>query len=282
VDARALTADDAGTLERFVEALPPANLFLRAAARRDGPPSFLGAFDGKRLRAVVFAGGSGGGVVAGDPAAAATLARPASARVGALRRLVGREPEARAFLAAWPGDAPFVRRHLHMSIASMPTGGGAPIVERPRAEDVPALVALQREFHADDDPPEAAPPTEADLGSKVRARFVAGATWVLREGSALVWKGDATVEEPEGAMLAGIATARALRRRGLGRAGTSSLVATLLARGASVVTLHVAEDNAAARALYDAVGFVADDALLVAYGRRAATAGVARGGSRRP
>lgn len=58
--------------------------------------------------------------------------------------------------------------------------------------------------------------------------------------------------------LSSIAVHPGARGRGLGRAVTAALTRRLLADGCDVVTLGLYADNAAARALYDALGF-ADD-----------------------
>jgi ribosomal protein S18 acetylase RimI-like enzyme len=275
VDARRLGPSDAGALDAFVASRPPSLVFLLSAARRGAPGDFLGAFDGARLAAVAHGTAGASAVVAGEPRALRALGALAGARGGRLRRLAGREEEATAFLdgGGWPPPAPITRRHVHMALDSVPAPGRrGPRIERPGRSDVPALVALAREFSEDDDPPGADPASEADAEARVRARLAAGATWILREGGVPAWKADVAVDEREGALVAGVVTARSARRRGLAKAGLSSLCARLLDRGASHVALHVNEGNAAARGLYDAIGFRETDRLVVGYAARVTTA----------
>ena len=65
-----------------------------------------------------------------------------------------------------------------------------------------------------------------------------------------------------------IAVAPERRRSGIGLALTEAAMAAALARGASAISLEVAEDNAAARALYAKLGF-APAGRRSAYYRRA-------------
>jgi ribosomal protein S18 acetylase RimI-like enzyme len=278
VDARPLALADEPALRAFVAALPACHLGLRAAARREPPSRFVGAFDGGGLVAVLYAAPGPSVVVAGTEAGVAAATRAAAPREGPLRRLVGLEPEARACVAAWTaaragGTAPILRRHLHMSVETPPSPPKPTLrLERAGVADVVSMARLQREFHEDDDPPGAEPPTEAWLESVVRARIAGGTTWFAREGGgAPVWKTDLAVDEPEGALLAGVVTARARRREGFARRGLATLVRARLERG-GVVTLHVAEENRAARGAYERVGFRADAAFLVAYARAATAA----------
>jgi predicted GNAT family acetyltransferase len=94
-----------------------------------------------------------------------------------------------------------------------------------------------------------------------------GAAFVVREAGRPVLRVDVPVAAPEGAVLAGVVVDPAFRRRGLARAALSTLCARLLAAGSRTVMLHVAEENAAARALYDRLGFREIDRFRVAYAR---------------
>ena len=270
--ARPLAPGDEAALRAFVETLPACHLALRATARRDDVARFVGAFDGERLAAVVYVGPGPTAIAAGDALAIESLARLAARRSGSIRRLVAEEAQARACIAGFRANL-FVRRHLHMSALGMP-GGFEPIgVERATARDLPGIERLQREFHDGDDPPEADPPDDASVARRVRAQVAAGTTWIARgdgvgPASAPIWKTEVPIEEPEGALLAGVVTTPARRREGVGLRALGSLVASLASRGVPRVTLHVAETNAPARGLYERLGFVADDAFLVGFAAR--------------
>jgi [ribosomal protein S18]-alanine N-acetyltransferase len=58
------------------------------------------------------------------------------------------------------------------------------------------------------------------------------------------------------AEIADVAVARAVRRRGVGRALLERMIADVMDEGVRSLYLEVRESNAAARALYDALGFV--------------------------
>lgn len=77
----------------------------------------------------------------------------------------------------------------------------------------------------------------------------AGVALIRPDGFAI---GRVTLDEAE---LLTIAVAPGARRHGLGRSLLDGWLAAVRARGAAQVFLEVAEDNAAARALYAAAGF---------------------------
>ena len=262
---RRLAEGDASDLEAFLRTLPPSHLYLRAAARE--PSSFVAALSDERIVAVAQSNAPPSLVVAGDPAGLAAIARDRRYGRGAWRVLVGRDAEARAWLEADADARAVVRLHRYLVLDAVPAGRvGEDEVERATAADLDALVRLSFTFHRDDDPAGAAPREPRLVEARNRARIAAGTSWVIRRGDDAVFMADVGVEEPnEGALLGGIVTDRAWRRRGLGRAGLASVCRRLCARGAPRIALHVAEENVAARALYESVGFREIDVFRVAY-----------------
>lgn len=123
--------------------------------------------------------------------------------------------------------------------------------ERHLEELVATSAAMAREEAQDD--PYARNPTM--FRERLRTRLLRGRDFVHLEAARVVWKGNvAAMSAACGGQLEGIYTVPSARRRGLGRAGTSSLTRWVLER-ASRASLLVNADNAAARALYEGLGF---------------------------
>jgi ribosomal-protein-alanine N-acetyltransferase len=108
--------------------------------------------------------------------------------------------------------------------------------------------------------------TPADLARLHAAAFASPRPWSEAEFANLLGgSGTLLVSAPEGfalgralageAELLTIAVARAARRQGIGARLLRDFLAEAAACGAGTVFLEVAEDNAAARALYRAAGF---------------------------
>ena len=266
---RALADRDEDALFEFAAALPPCHLHLRRAAEISGPTAFLGAFAGSRLAAIAHVGVPGSAVVAGEPEALRALgASPAAARAP-WRVLVGRAGDTEAWLLGEACRIPHLARtHPYLRLDAPPTPAAPAVaVERAGVGDLSALVALAERFQEDEVPAGAQRLARADLATRARALVSQGASFVVREAGVPVVRVDVPIACEEGALLAGIVTDPAHRRRGLARAALASLCARLLSAGSRCVMLHVAEENAPARALYAALGFSEIDRLRVAYAR---------------
>jgi ribosomal protein S18 acetylase RimI-like enzyme len=158
--------------------------------------------------------------------------------------------------AEWPLFAPYYRflpdrqELLRLSITARtfqePPPGAGPVPARLTAADLPALRALYDLYPAST--------FRADqlehgvfYGLRIDGRLVAVAgTHVLAPAYGL-------------AVLGGIFTHPAARRRGYGRAVTAALVRDLLAQGCRDVVLNVGVDNDAALRLYTHLGFQRHD-----------------------
>ena len=98
-------------------------------------------------------------------------------------------------------------------------------------------------------------PSSVDIEAE-RRRGVTEA-WVARDGERIVGFAFLQVVADE-AELHTIGVDRARRRRGVGRALLERAVEAVRARGAACLFLEVARDNAAAIALYEALGFAVE------------------------
>ena len=266
---RPLTDRDEDDLAAFAAALPPCGIHLRRAVEVAGPRAFLGAFEGGRLAAIAHVGAPGSVVVAGDAAALRAIAASPEAARAPWRVLVGRVPETDAWLAGEAGRTPHVARsHPYLRLTEPPAAPARPpALERAALSDLSGLTALAERFQADEIPAGARPRGRADLAARARALVAEGAAFVVRDGGRPVLRIDVPVLVPEGALLAGVVVDPAHRRRGLARAALATLCARLLSSGTRCVMLHVAEENAPARALYEGLGFREIDRFRVAYAR---------------
>ncbi|MDH3519582.1 MAG: GNAT family N-acetyltransferase [Myxococcales bacterium] len=122
-----------------------------------------------------------------------------------------------------------------------------------RSADLDLLVYAARESLREEDRPDPFAGDARSFRRWVRGR-VARARVVECEGR-VAFVGYADVQRREGWLLQGIYTWPAMRRRGLGAAGTSDLCREAFAHGADHVQLAVVEGNDVARALYEGIGF---------------------------
>lgn len=100
-------------------------------------------------------------------------------------------------------------------------------------------------------------PLETDaegFARRLASRISLGRVWVCREGDRLIFKTDLLAETPQAVYVEGIYVAPEMRGRGYGLRCLAHVGRALLARTAAVC-LTVREENAAARTLYQKVGF---------------------------
>lgn len=117
-------------------------------------------------------------------------------------------------------------------------------------ELVEASAAMAREEAGDD--PQARNP--ALFRERIRARAARGRDFVYLDGKTLGFKGNVSALSEVGGQLEGIYTLPRLRRRGLGKRGTSTLTAWVLER-TTRASLLVNDDNTLARAMYTSLGY---------------------------
>ncbi len=245
---------------------PLQNLFLLGVLEEhglhgspSGPPiGFLGIRRGPGLAGVVFVGGQGRLLVpfCPDPADA----RAAGAFLEGRYRIGNLVGERAAVDALWAGLAsplPRVRRD-HRLMVLTPDGCGphvAPALRRATDADLEAVVELGRQLHREE--LDVDPLTVDPVGFRRRCaeRIAAGRVHLLDHQGVPAFRAEVGTLCRHGAQLEGVVTAPTCRRLGLATRAIGQLGRTLLA-GLPRVTLHVAEDNAPARALYRRVGFV--------------------------
>lgn len=127
-------------------------------------------------------------------------------------------------------------------------------IRRARATDLAALVEAARASLAEEGRPD---PFELDPeGFRHWVRGRVPRAWVAEADGRVAFVGYADVQRSEGWLVQGVYTWPDARRRGLARAGVAALCRAAFAAGADHVQLAVVAGNAAAEALYRALGFV--------------------------
>lgn len=228
----------------------------------------------RRPVGVLYTGGGGTVIPAGDPAAGPSLAE--AAEQTGWRVLIGDAPIGRSLLEAGPRGLfrrrPSAREQRFMvalppgagrtdagpreAVPTRPALGGVTI--RPgRTEDLDVLTDFACRLHVED---RMGPPITAAGRDAVRARMAdsiaRGSTWVAERGGQVVAKIDVALHSlTRGAQIAGVYVEASAR--GIGVAGTAIAEVTrrLLDEGAPGVTLHVRADNEPAIAAYRRAGF---------------------------
>lgn len=117
-------------------------------------------------------------------------------------------------------------------------------------ELVEASAAMARE-EANDDPQARNPEL---FRSRIAERVARGRDFIYRPNGELLFKTNVAALSPIGGQIEGIYTSPKHRRRGIGASGTAAVTAWVLERAERAVLL-VNEDNAAARALYEALAY---------------------------
>lgn len=124
-----------------------------------------------------------------------------------------------------------------------------------RAEDLEPLLAASAAMAIEesrDDPASRAPEL---FRRRIERRVAEGRDFVLFENGQLVFKANVAASSPHGGHIEGVYTAPHARGRGLGTAGTAWVTRWILER-APAATLLVNADNAAARRIYERIGYV--------------------------
>lgn len=230
------------------------------------------AWPPRRPVGVLYTGGGGTVVPAGDPAAGPPLAEAAE-RTG-WRVLIGDAPIGHSLLEAGPRGLfrrrPSAREQRFMVAlpgAARPRDGGrdasaAPgsevaTMRRARREDVDVLTDYACRLHVED---RMGPPITAAGRDAVRARMVdsvaRGATWVAERDGTVVAKIDIALHSrTRGAQIAGVYVDASARGLGVAGAAIADVTRRLLDEGLPGVTLHVRADNQPAIAAYRRAGF---------------------------
>lgn len=212
-------------------------------------------------RAVAHLGTSGTVVPAGDPVAAEELA-PFVER-SRWRILIGDESMTRALLAvsgrAWWRRRPSTRVQRLMVLAPERLRGTArvPGFRRASRQDLDVLEDFACQLHVED---RMGPALAGSARQGVRHRMAEsvdrGMTWVVQRDGPAVAKVDLSLYSAHrGAQIAGVFVAPGYRGQGIATGMVTTLSRQLFDKSLPVITLHVRDDNQAARTAYERAGF---------------------------
>lgn len=263
---RALTRADTSAALALLRERPLVNVFLEHVIRAGmlgRAPGFYGWERRGRLRAVLMLGPLGGTALeAREPDAFDPLARCAARLQPAPRHIVGYEEVTERFWRAfrpWAGPVRWCRREplYRIDRPRLEAGAGAAgaAVLRPALEtEVEVIVANSAQQHVEDldDDRYGADPTGFRLRHAAEVRE--GRWWVLAERGQIRFQVHRGPENDVAVQIGGVFTPRELRGRGYATRGVAAFAARLLEERPSV-TLFCGEDNAAARRVYERVGF---------------------------
>jgi RimJ/RimL family protein N-acetyltransferase len=261
---RPLEAGDTAAALALLRKRPLENLFLEHVVRSGvlgRAPGFWGAYPDGRLLAVLMIGPQGGvALEVADARAYGPLAACAAEVDTRPRHIVGCEDVTAAFWEQYRERADpliWTRREPFYSVdrdGLRAPGGVGPSIEPARARDLDELIANSGRQHIEDlgDDRYAADPES--FRRRHQRDIDEQRWWVLRERQRIVFQVHVGPENAQAVQIGGVITAPDLRGRGLATRGVAAIAAHLLERRPGVVLL-CAEDNAAARRVYERVGF---------------------------
>jgi RimJ/RimL family protein N-acetyltransferase len=261
---RELLAADTPEACALLRARPLHNVFLDyvvSSGLLGRVPGFWGFAPAGRLEAILMIGPLGGTVLeVRNEGAYAPFARTAAGSAIRPRHIVGDESVTAPFFAAYARYAPRViweRREPYYLVTR---------AERPRPEARPALVERATEADLDETLANSALQHCEDLGDDrcsadpqgFRRRHAKdlrdGRWWVARDAGRIVFQVHVGAENSHLVQLGGVMVPRAARNRGWATRGMGAIVDRLL-EWRPAVGLFCYEHNAAARRVYERVGF---------------------------
>ena len=266
---RELVAADAVAVRALLRERPLHNVFLESAVAGGllgRAPGFYGFAAGGRIGAVMMIGPLGGTVLeVRDRDAYAPLASLAAQARLRPRHIVGCERVTRPFFAAYAERAaPAVlweRREPYYLVSARERrapraarGSAGPRIERAGERDFEATLAWSALQHREDLGDDRYGADPEGFRRRHLGELRAGRWWVLRERGEVVFQAHVGVENDRLVQIGGVVTAPRARNRGLATRGVCALVERLLERRPAV-GLYCAEDNRAARRVYERAGF---------------------------
>jgi predicted GNAT family acetyltransferase len=257
----------------FLKAEPRENVFLISRilkAGMDNPRDpthgvFLGVFDDQQsLRGLCFLGNGGLLVLSVDETGVAELfARTVAERGKRFTIAVGPDEALRLFLKVYgqlSGVKPVLDRRQPFYVVdkrSLARGVKEIDMEVASLDSIDELTLLACDMVCEDFKLDGAEVDRRKYRLRMTERIVDGRAYMCRdEQGRAVFKCDLAVVGPEGALLEGVFTPKAMRGKGIATRALWTLCKDLLENDkVPFVALHVDERNKAARAVYEKVGF---------------------------
>jgi hypothetical protein len=263
---RPLLETDRGRLVDFLERRPEENIYLLSRLAMDGVVNeeasahgrFYGAFEAEDLRGVAFFGHRKGLVLAGSEdrflGAASRLAQGDEAD---WIILVAPIAAADGFLShyRWRGRASHVNRVQDFYVlraGTLPELSAD--VRRADRRDLDAVVEMSEAMLREDFRLAPGSLSRDGIRESMEQKIRDGRTWVAEKDGTPVFKVDVAAQYAGGSQIEGVFTQPTLRGRGIASRAIAVLAADLL-KTSAFVTLHVAQDNIAAKRAYENAGF---------------------------
>jgi hypothetical protein len=258
-------ADTAEALE-LLRARPIQNVYLEHLVRLGAlgaMPGFLGYFAHARLAGVMLVASNGGVALdVRDAAGTAELAAAARVSLIAPRHIVGAEEVTVPFwnAYAWPGLVPLWTRREPVYVvgrAERKASGlhaDAAFVERARERDLDTVVAQSARQYVEDLKVDRHAADPGGFRERHASELRDGRWWVARERGRVVFQAHVGPENDQVVQIGGVFSAPDVRGRGVASRGVAALADLLLLRLPGV-SLFCDEANAAARRVYERVGF---------------------------
>jgi len=263
---RPLTLADTADARSLLRARPLRNVFLDyvvSAGALGRVPGFLGFVARRRLLGILLVGPLGGTALeVQDPDAHAPLA--VAAHRGALRprHIVGSEDVTEPFWSEyvrhgaelrWSRREPVFAMRLADLTAS--SDGTRPArVEAAREADAEELIANSAQQHREDLRDDRFAADEAGFRDRHEKDVRDGRWWVSRQRGQIVFQVHVGAASATAVQLGGVFVPAWARGRGHATRGMRAIAARMLERH-DLVTLYCDEDNAAARRVYERLGF---------------------------
>jgi len=262
---RSLTNADTWDARALLRERPLHNVFLDSvvsAGVLGRVPGFLGWSRGERLVGILLIGPLGGTALeVRDPDAFEPLAAAAALEPRRPRHIVGSEDVTVPFWRAYSAHAPALRwsrREPVMIVGAADLDArrspGCARIEPAREREAGEIAANSAEQHREDLGDERAAADWPAFHERHAKDVRAGRWWVVRERGRIAFQAHVGAASAETVQVGGVFVPRELRLRGHATRGVRALTERLLDRHASV-TLYCDETNAAARRVYDRVGF---------------------------